>query len=47
MTLPRIFNFWNVNTQKPPKYRKKTDQAEHIGNIDRLAGHRTDQNFYT
>ncbi len=44
MTLPRIFNFWNVDARK---CRKKTDQADRIVQIDHLTGHATDQTVFT
>ena len=45
MTLPKIFNFWNVDTPKPEN-AEKTGQAAQIVQID-LTGHATDQTFFT
>ena len=46
MTLPRIFNFWNVDTTKPEN-AEKTDQADQIVHSDRLTGHATEQTVFT
>ncbi len=46
MTLPRIFNFWNVDTPKPEN-AEKTDQADQIVQTDHLTGHPTDHTFFT
>ncbi len=46
MTLPRIFNFWNVDTPKPEN-AEKTDQADQIVQTDHLTGHATDQTVFT
>ena len=43
MTLPKICNFWNVETPKP----EKTDQADQIVQTDHLTGHATDQTLFT
>ena len=40
MTLPKHFNFWNVDTPKPEK-------ADQIVQTDHLTGHATDQTFFT
>ena len=38
MTLPKIFNFWNVDTPKPEN-AEKTDKADQIVQTDHLTGH--------
>ena len=45
MTLPKFFNFWNVDTPKPEN-AEKTDQADQIVQTDHLTGHATYQTFF-
>ena len=46
MTLPRIFNFWNIDTPNPEN-AEKTDQADQIVQTDHLTGDATDRTFFT
>ena len=46
MTLPKMFNFSNIDTPKP-EHADETDQADQIVQNDHLTGHATDQTFFT
>ena len=46
MKLPRIFNFWIIDSPNP-EHAEKTDQADQIVQTDHLTGHATDQTFFT
>ena len=46
MTIPKILNFWNVDTPKPENAEKNTGQAVQIVQTDHLTGHAADQTFF-